>query len=84
METINEETEEIVDWLTIDDVDDNQFFIDIHNRLCQKIADYSFNIIADENGNPYAEDTQIMYEDEEILKVLPNIYILDIIERYSN
>lgn len=72
-ETLNEEQEDeddVVDYLTILDVYDNQFFIDEHGRLCQKVEDYSFNIIADANGFPSTEDTQIMYEDEPIKRII--------------
>lgn len=74
-ETLNEEQEDeddVVDYLTILDVDDYQFFVDEHGRLCQKIEDYSFNIIADANGFPLTEDTQIMYEDEPITRIINN------------
>lgn len=81
MQIIAESTGEVRYWNTMDDVDDNQFFIDFHGRLCQKINDCSYNVIADENHNPCAEETQVAYIDEEISEVLPNISLLSIIER---
>lgn len=68
-----EEQEEVENYLTILDVEDNQFFIDGHGHLCQKIEDYSYNVIADEDGNPYALDSQFMYEEEVITKILDPI-----------
>jgi hypothetical protein len=68
-----EKQEEAEDYFTILDVEDNQFFINGHGHLCQKIEDYSYNVIADEDGNPYALDSQFMYEEEAINKILDPI-----------
>ena len=69
--TVGEGDEDgVVDYLTILDVDDNQFFIDENGCLCQKIEDYTFNIIADANGFPYTEYNQYMYDDERIKRII--------------
>jgi hypothetical protein len=68
-----EKEEETENCLTILDVEDNQFFINGHGHLCQKIEDYSYNVIADEDGNPFALHTQFMYEEEAITKILDPI-----------
>jgi hypothetical protein len=67
------DTEEVQSVLTIHDVEDNQFFIDERGRLCQKIEDYSYNVIADIEGNPYSLADEVMYEGDTITKILDRI-----------
>jgi hypothetical protein len=59
--------------LTIHDVEENQFFIDNEDRLCQKVSDYDYNIIADSDGYPLACSTETMFDGDTITKVIDKI-----------
>lgn len=61
------------DELTLHDVEENQFFIDNEDRLCQKVSECEYNIIADSDGSPLACITEGFYEGDTITKVIDKI-----------
>ena len=73
IEFIKQTEEDEEDTLTIHDVEENQFFIDGDGRLCQKVDDYDYNIIADSDGYPLACSTETMFDGDTITKVIDKI-----------
>ena len=73
IEFIKQTEEDEEDTLTIHDVEENQFFIDGDGRLCQKVDDYYYNIIADSDGSPLACSTEAMFDGDTITKVIDKI-----------
>jgi hypothetical protein len=61
------------DELTLHDVEENQFFINNAYRLCQKVSECEYNVIADSDGSPLAYITEGFYEGDTILKVIDKI-----------
>lgn len=59
--------------LTFRDVKYNQFFVDEDDYLCQKCGDYSYIVIADQDGDPYAYFYEEVGEEQEIKRILPHI-----------
>jgi len=53
------EAEKTVARLTFEDVEDNQFFVDVAGRLCQKVSCITCSTITDNNGFPYAAHRQL-------------------------
>ncbi len=59
--------------LTLDDVKEDQFFVDSDGRLCQKVCDEGYNSIADDNGEPVACETIYVMHDMPIKRILPKV-----------
>jgi hypothetical protein len=55
------------------DVCENQFFIDSHGWLCQKMSELSYNTIADEEGNPAADRAELLGWATRIRSILPKV-----------
>jgi len=73
IEFIKKTEEDEEDTLTIHDVEENQFFIDGDGRLCQKVSECEYNVIADSDGSPLAYITDGFYEGDTITKVIDKI-----------
>jgi hypothetical protein len=73
IEFIKQTEEDEEDTLTIHDVEENQFFIDNEDRLCQKVSECEYNVIADSDGYPLACSTETIYDGETITKVIDKI-----------
>ena len=67
------QTEEEENTLSIHDVEEDQFFIDNHGRLCQKVDTYDYNVIASSDGYPQSHPTETMCDGETITKVIDTI-----------
>ena len=59
--------------LTLADVEENQFFVDIDDSLSQKLSDESYIIIADDTGAPCAQYYENIDPDEPIKRILPRV-----------
>ena len=59
--------------LTFNDVEDNQFFVDIDGNLCHRIDEDTYSLIADNTGNPHGGYFDDVLEDSPIKKVLPKV-----------
>lgn len=46
------EKQEKKEELTLSDVEENQFFVCVDGYLCQKVYEYAYNTIADDDGGP--------------------------------
>ncbi len=75
MKFIYEATEE-ENILYFSDVEENQFFIDMCGRLCQKILPESFTIIADADGTPCGLYIKLQ-SDRIILRMLPKVFKIE-------
>lgn len=59
--------------LSLKDVEENQFFVCSWGRLCQKTADTSYLIIADEDGMPYSVYCSNTNINTRINRILPKV-----------
>ncbi len=59
--------------LTLDDVKEDQFFVNDEGRLCQKVDKDSYNTIADYSGEPVACETNFCNSDTPIIRVLRKV-----------
>lgn len=41
--------------LSLKNVQDNQFFVDFHGSLCQKMSEDKYNIVAHSNGSLFSD-----------------------------
>lgn len=55
------------------DVDDNQFFVDTENRLCQKETYETYVIITNRTGKPHSLVEECIESTMPILRILPKI-----------
>jgi len=67
------EKEEKVKNLTLADVDDDQFFVNIDGELCQKVFPRQYNIIAACDGSLIAAHSSEVDPDEKIERILPRV-----------
>ena len=58
--------------LTLDDVKENQFFVDDEGRLCQKVGADCYNTITDAMGIPFAYEV-FCKSDCLIERILPKV-----------
>ena len=56
-----------------EDVEQNQFFLDMHGDFCQKNSTTSYVVIADKNGAPKSNFITNIDALKEIRKILPKI-----------
>ena len=63
--------------LTLADVEEDQFFVDGDDRLCQKVSEDMYNVIADDNGEPVACETTCCGYDMPIMRVLPKVKLIE-------
>lgn len=54
-------------------VKEDQFFLDIHGQLCQKVLSTEYNVVADAEGIPEAYNIIGVSEGLEILEILPHV-----------
>ena len=67
------EEKEIKEELTLEDVEEDQFFVNDEGRLCQKVSEDMYNTIADDKGEPFACETICCDYDMPIMRVLPKV-----------
>lgn len=58
---------------TFGQVEENQFFIDAKNRLCQKMNAEAYIVLTNEQGDPWATWLEDIEEDRIINKILPKV-----------
>jgi hypothetical protein len=58
---------------SLKDVEDNQFFVNLTGRLCQKTTNTSFVVIASSNGQPYSCHSEEQSINLRIKKILPKV-----------
>ena len=58
---------------SLKDVEENQFFVNLGNCLCQKTADTSYSIVANGDGVPYGTHLSEQSINTLIKKVLPKV-----------
>lgn len=59
--------------LSLKDVEENQFFVNSCDCLCQKVTPSSYSIIANEDGKPYGVYFSGQSINMQIKKVLPKV-----------
>jgi len=58
--------------LTLADVDEDQFFVNDDDSLCQKVTEATYYVIADINGSPCAYEVWCE-RDTPIKRILPKV-----------
>lgn len=58
---------------TLDEVDDNQFFVNGSGQLCQKLDSTAYIVIADKNGLPYADYFKNVHPQQFIKRIMPKV-----------
>lgn len=56
-----------------EDVDEDQFFVNSEGQLCQKVDNDTYNIVADSDGEPFANHIKNVDTDEEIKRICPSV-----------
>ena len=69
---INFKSEQPEKILTLEDVEENQFFVSNSGELCQRTGSTSYNCIAREGGRPYGYSND-SGENFPIKRVLPKV-----------
>lgn len=64
---------EIKEELTLEDVEEDHFFVDDLGRLCQKVSEISYNTITNQVGTPLAHATEICTRCMSIKRILPKV-----------
>ena len=59
--------------LTLEEVDINQFFVNPDGQLCQKMGSTAYIIIADHNGEPYADYFDSVHPQHIIKRIMPKV-----------
>jgi hypothetical protein len=72
MKFILEENQE-TNLLSLKDVEENQFFVDLTGCLCQKTTDRSFVVIAHSNGQPHSDHFAGQSNNLRINRILPKV-----------
>lgn len=63
--------------LTLDSVEDSQFFVSDNGFLCQKTSYTSYSVIAKASGIPYASDVSMVNERTVIKRKIERIQTID-------
>lgn len=60
--------------VSLNEVESNQFFINDRERLCQKVSNECYTVIADSVGIPYSCAVHITADLSIVKKILPHVH----------